>query len=264
MTDLVEKHYSVDAGIGKKMEGCPYSIFEDGHDVQDFILAPKGYVFSKFIFEPYAGNQVYDGKLTAQYEKEPLKERMTTILQVLIWVLIAAVIIGIIIFLTVGIFKPKKSQSLENKPETETPTFVSDSLSISEAETETPKDTTTFVEQTTENQDTTTLIEEQAPIVETQEPITTQPVVVDDNVKFKEEFWTLIHQRAIQMDDYDGLYKQYKGNVSGEEYDYLRFTILKDSPSYLEWSRKLRKIPASEITSIETVDALKNKLKEIN
>lgn len=262
MTDFVEKHYSVDAGIGKKMDGCPYSIFEDGHDVQDYILAPKGYVFTKFIFEPNAGNQVYDGKLIAQYEKEPLKERMNTILQVVIWVLIAAVIIGIIIFLTVGIFKPKKSQPLENKPETETPIVVSDSLSTIETETETPKDTTIFVEQTTENQ--YIIIEEQTPVVETPEPITPQPAVIDDNVKFKEEFWTLIHQRAIQMDDYDGLYKQYKGKVTGDEYDYLRFTILKDSPSYLEWSRKLRKIPSSEITSIETVDALKSKLKEIN
>ena len=59
-------------------------------------------------------------------------------------------------------------------------------------------------------------------------------------------------------------YPAYKINVNGEEYDYLRFTVLKDYHSYKDWSAKLRKVPAKELESIETIDALKSKLKEIN
>ena len=63
--DFAEKHYSIDPGEGKKMDGCPYSTFEDGRDVQDFIIPPKGYVFSGFRFDPNSSNQIYDGKLIA-------------------------------------------------------------------------------------------------------------------------------------------------------------------------------------------------------
>ena len=74
----------------------------------------------------------------------------------------------------------------------------------------------------------------------------------------------MIHQRALKMDDYDGLYKKYKGQVSGEEFDYLRFTILKNSSAFVEWSAKLRSLPTADLEAIETLDTLKNKFKEIN
>ena len=67
MTELSEKHYSIDPGKGKKMDGCPYSIYEDGHDVKEFIIPPKGFVFVGFQFDPNARNQIYDGKLTATW-----------------------------------------------------------------------------------------------------------------------------------------------------------------------------------------------------
>ena len=63
MADFEEKKYSIDAGPGKKMDGCPYSNYEDGHDIKDYIIPPKGYVFTGFIFDPDAKNQIYDGKL---------------------------------------------------------------------------------------------------------------------------------------------------------------------------------------------------------
>ena len=255
MTDISEKHYSIDAGIGEKMDGCPYSLFEDGHDVKDYIIPPKGYVFNGFRFEP-TNNQVYDGKLIAQYEKEPLKERMASVFHILAWILIAGIIIGLITILTIGIFKPKKPHTHDPKPETEITIPVADTLATENTEIDSTKDTVNTIEQITENQ---TVTEESKPVTETP-----QPAVTDDNTLFKQAFWTLIHQRDMAMDSYDGLYKQYKGKVNGEEYDYLRFTVLKDYSSYKAWSAKFRKIPTDELAAIETVEALKSKLKEIN
>ena len=65
------------------------------------------------------------------------------------------------------------------------------------------------------------------------------------------------------MDSYDTLYRDNKGKVEGEEYDYLRYTILKNSTAFKEWTGKLQKIPASELETINTVNDLKSKLKEI-
>lgn len=254
MTEISEKHYSIDAGIGEKMDGCPYSLFEDGHDVKDYIIPPKGYIFKGFRFES-SDNQVYDGKLVAQFEREPFKERMASLFQVLVWVLVAGIIIGLITILTVGIFKPQKTHTRETKPETEVTISAAESVATENAETNEPLETVEETEQVVENQDIT---EKEIPVVETP-----QPAATDDNTLFKQEFWTLIRNRELHMDSYDGLYKKYKGKVSGEEYDYLRFTILKDASSYMEWSHKLRKISSTDIASVETIGALKSKLKEI-
>ena len=85
----------------------------------------------------------------------------------------------------------------------------------------------------------------------------------DPNVKFKEDFWTLIHERTIRMDPYDNLYKENKNKAEGEEYEYLRLTILKDYNSFKAWSGKLHQIPAADLESINTIKDLKNKLYEI-
>ena len=87
-----------------------------------------------------------------------------------------------------------------------------------------------------------------------------QPTADDPNVQFKNAFWTLIHERTITMDPYDFLYKDNKNKVEGEEYEYLRLTILKDFNSFKAWSGKLHKIPVSELQSINTIKDLKNKL----
>ena len=73
----------------------------------------------------------------------------------------------------------------------------------------------------------------------------------------------LVRSAEMAMDAYDGLYKQYKGKVSGEEYDYLRFTILKDTPAYKEWSRKLRKVTTEQAEALHSIEALKSKLQDI-
>lgn len=253
MENFSERHFSIDAGIGEKMSGCPYSIYEDGHDVEAYIIPPKGYVFVGFKYVPTPDSQVYNGKLVAQYEREPLKERMFSVLHYLVWVLIVAVIIGIITVLTIGVFKPQKTHNREAAPQNTPSLPCTDSVAFADT---LPNPAIDPVEET---QDSILSAEPEEVKVE-EAP---QPIVTDDNQSFKTEFWALIHQREMAMDSYDGLYKQYKGKVSGDEYDYLRFTILKDSPSYLEWSRKIRKIPANETASIETVDELKSKLKEI-
>ena len=90
-----------------------------------------------------------------------------------------------------------------------------------------------------------------------------KPAAEDPNVKFKQDFWALIHQRTILMDPYDQLYKSNKNKVEGEEYDYLKLTILKDFNSFKAWSGKLHKIPSAELESINTIKDLKNKLNTI-
>jgi hypothetical protein len=62
------------------------------------------------------------------------------------------------------------------------------------------------------------------------------------------------------MDAYTDLYNKYKSDVKGEEFDYLRFTILKDYVTFKAWYDNLRSIPVTQLQSIESVDALKNKI----
>ena len=90
-----------------------------------------------------------------------------------------------------------------------------------------------------------------------------QPATDDPNVQFKQAFWSLIHQRTIMMDPYDLLYKDNKNKVEGEEYEYLRYTILENFASFKAWSSKLHKVPVSELESINTIKDLKSKLNEI-
>ena len=99
MAEYSEKHFCIDAGEGEKMDGCPYSLYEDGHDVQDYIIAPKGYKFIGFKCIMLPENRIYDGKLIAQYEKEPFSNRIQSNLKYIIIGVAALVIIGIVIAL---------------------------------------------------------------------------------------------------------------------------------------------------------------------
>ena len=121
MADFEEKRYSIDPGKGKKMDGCPYSNFEDGHDVQEYIIPPKGYVFSGFRFDPDASNQIYDGKLYAIYTKEPFNIRLKSNLWKLMLALIVAAVIGLIILLVFSVFK---KSSTTNEPAKEPKTEI--------------------------------------------------------------------------------------------------------------------------------------------
>ena len=253
MADISEKHFCVDAGIGTKLEGCPYSLFEDGRDVMEFITAPEGYEFVGFKLEALPNNQIYDGRLVAQFKRLPFKERATNYARGIVIAVGILAVLGIIVALTISVFKPKKT----NTSRVETNVTPAESLASDTVFSEESLAPETI--QTVEAETTQTVENEQVEASVETPPATT----TDINSQFKQEFWALIHQRSIQMDDYDGLYKQYKNQVEGEEYDYLRFTILQNAQSYEEWYKKLRKIPKTELESIENIETLKNKIKEI-
>lgn len=255
MADFNERRFSIDPGKGKKMDGCPYSIYEDGHDVKDYIIPPKGYIFKGFRFDPDASNQIYDGKLIAIYEKETFNQKMMSQMWKFILAFAIIAVIAIIAILAAGVFKdpsPKPNRQAD-QPAAVVEANEPASAVVDTTETEAVDTTTVSEEQPTE-----TVVEE----VEPQEE-TPQPVADDPNELFKQAFWTLIHQRAILMDAYDTLFKDNKGKVEGEEYDYLRYTILKNSTAFKEWTAKLQKIPASELETINNVSDLKSKLREI-
>lgn len=255
MADFKERRFSIDPGRGKKMDGCPYSIYEDGHDVKDYIIPPKGYIFKGFRFDPDASNQIYDGKLIAIYEKETFNQKMMSQMWKFILAFAIIAVIAIIAILAAGVFKdpsPKPNRQVDQPAAVVEPN-ESVPVVVDTTETETVETTPVSAEQPAE-----TVVEE----VKLQEE-TPQPVADDPNELFKQAFWTLIHQRTILMDAYDTLFKDNKGKVEGEEYDYLRFTILQNSSAFKAWTGKLQKIPATELESINNINDLKSKLREI-
>lgn len=261
MADFKERRFSIDPGKGKKMDGCPYSIYEDGRDVKDYIIPPKGCVFKGFIFDPDACNQIYDGKLTAQYEKEPLHDILKSNLWKFIFALAIIAIIALVVVLAVNVFNKPKNGKVAKTAETTTVINGSTKENTNEPartdESLTPTDDKTKPSEN-DQPSSTEQIEKKEPVQETKQPETESVTT-----QFKKDFWTLIHQRTILMNSYDELYNNNKNKVECEEYDYLKFTILKGTPQFKEWSGKLRKIPADDLASINTVNDLKNKLKEI-
>lgn len=271
---LNEKHYSIDPGIGEKMEGCPYSTFEDGHDVRDFIVPPKDYDFIGFRFEPLPNNQIYDGKLVAQYEKSPIKNRLSSNIWKIVIPAGIVVVITIVTLLAVSIFrhhpskpKPPKPKKVETVVIATDSTAVSDSV-VAEEQPEVVTTPTVVPEQQVVNQPTEQPVEKPAepekpvetPAEKPAEIQETQQPAVDPIVQFKNEFWSLIHQRTILMDPYHELFVKYKGKASGEEYEYLRLVILKDYATFKEWSGKLHEVPVSDLKNINTITELKSKL----
>ena len=247
MAEYSEKHFSIDAGDGEKMDGCPYSLYEDGHDVQDYIIPPKGYKFIGFKCVMLPENRIYDGKLVAQYEKEPFSNRIQSNLKYIIIGVAALLIIGIVIALvTKSSDKPKTPK----KPEIEEVTKPTEATETQE-NTETANTTDSISETVVETEQTP----EVAPVAE--------PVASTPDEMFKQEFWGLIHQGMLQMDPYTDLYNKYKSEgVSGEEFEYLRLTILKDWPTFKDWYGKLRKISKSDLESLNTINDLITKLNE--
>jgi hypothetical protein len=248
MTDLKERHFSIDPGKGMKMDGCPCSIYEDGRDVKGYIIPPKGYIFKGFRFDPNASNQVYDGKLIAIYEKEPFNQKVMANLWKFILAFAIIVVVALIVILTAGVFKDPNPKPNHSAKETQVDNPV---IAIDSTDIETEDVDTSSAEQT---------IETEPEVTKTQEK-TAQSVANDPNVQFKQAFWTLIHQRTTMMDPYDALFKEYKNKVEGEEYDYLRFTILKDYSTFREWIHKLKTLPESQLQNINTIAALYDALK---
>ena len=256
MSELDEKRYSIDPGKGKKMDGCPYSNFQDGHDVQEYIIPPKGYVFSGFRFDPDAKNQIYDGKLYALYTKEPFKIRLKSNSWKFLLILVIVLVVGLIILLSLGVFKGSKSSSnTPQKPKTEAEAKsntehlkTDNSLTNYNESNNKPQQSDKGTENDKGNQG------EEKPVVQPQE--TSQPTETEPNARFKQEFWDLIHNREPSMDVYTDLYNKYKADANGEEFDYLRFTILKNFVSFKEWFAKLKLIPDRQLTSMTSVSEL--------
>ena len=253
-----ERRFSIDPGKGKKMDGCPYSIYEDGRDVKEYIIPPKGYIFKGFRFDPDASNQIYDGKLTAEYEKEPFNDILKSNLWKFLLALGIIAIITVVVILALNVFnKPKPVKTPEPV------VVVSDTTKDKNSETVQPietKDTLAIANETekaSDKDDDVILDLSAKKDTVKEEP---QPEADDPTVKFKNDFWTLIHERTIMMDPYDNLFKDNKNKVEGEEYEYLRLTILKDFNSFKAWSGKLHKIPVSELESINSINDLKNKI----
>jgi hypothetical protein len=254
-----ERRFSIDPGKGKKMDGCPYSTFEDGRDVKEYIIPPKGYIFKGFRFDPDASNQIYDGRLIAEYEKESFNDVLKSNLWKFLLALAIIAVIGVVVILALGVFKdPKPKQPKDPKPNVVAVDTVAATDSVAETTPEVkPEEPVVPTTEVTTEEETPTVVEETKP---QEEP---QPVADDPNELFKKSFWELIHQRTIQMDPYDILYKDNKDKASGEEFDYLRHTILQDFSHFKDWSAKLRKIPASELEGINTIADLKSKLNTI-
>ena len=251
-----ERHFSIDPGKGKKMDGCPYSTFEDGRDVKEFIIPPKGYIFKGFRFDPDASNQVYDGKLTAEYEKESFNDILKSNLWKFLLALGLIAIITVVVILAINVFnKPKPVKTPE--PIVVVSDTTKDNETVQPAQAKDTLATVTETDKVAEKDDDVILDLNAKKDTLKEEP---QPAADDPTVKFKNDFWTLIHERTIMMDPYDNLFKENKNKVEGEEYEYLRTTILKDFSSFKAWSGKLHKIPVSELESINTVKDLKNKI----
>ena len=266
MADFMERRFSIDPGKGKKMDGCPYSIYEDGRDVKDYIIPPKGYSFKGFRFDPDASNQIYDGRLIAEYEKESFAVTFKSNLWKFILALVIIAVITVVVILAVNVFNKPKTDKPTKKPEssvvTNDTTKEKEMEIVQPAETNEPVAPSTDTVKPADNDDVVILDlgakKDKDTVVETP-----QPAAEDPNIQFKQQFWTLIHQRTIMMDPYDILYKDNRNKVEGEEYEYLRLTILQDFKSFKEWSGKLHKVPVSELESINTINDLKRKLNTI-
>ena len=261
MADFKERRFSIDPGKGKKMDGCPYSVFEDGRDVKDYIIPPKGYKFKGFRFDPDACNQIYDGRLIAEYEKESFVATIKSNLWKFILALVIIVVITVVVVLAVNVFNKPKTDKPTKKPESTT--LVKDTAKEKDKAQHTEKNTPATPAKDTikpNNKDNAAVQDMGAKKDKDKVVETPQSVASDPNAQFKQEFWALIHQRTIMMDPYDLLYKDNKNKVECEEYEYLRYTILENFASFKAWSGKLHKIPVSELESINTVKDLKNKM----
>ena len=263
MADFNERRFSIDPGKGKKMDGCPYSVYEDGRDVKDYIIPPKGYKFKGFRFDPDACNQIYDGRLIAEYEKEPFNDILKSNLWKFLLALFIIAVITVVVILAVNVFNKPKSDKPTKKPETTT--LVKDTAKEKEKVQPAEKNDPVAPAKDTvkpEDKDDAVILDLSAKKDKDTVVETPQPAASDPSAQFKQEFWTLIHQRTIMMDPYDMLYKDNRNKVEGEEYEYLRYTILENFASFKAWSGKLHKVPVSELESINTINDLKKKLNE--
>lgn len=281
MADTNKKRfYFVDPGIGEKGEFCPYSAFEDGHDVQMYITPPEGYELSGFKLEPYdSPDHFYEGKIVAQFIKK--EESFTEIAGPNFWkfiiafVAVISIIAGIIIFF---INRNNKQKEVIEYTAAEVVSTVDDSIKAilpeeaiaqetaaepeavveQKAVKEEPVEEKIVKEEVVEEEKVKTPVKE---IVKDEEtPLPTDEITA----QFKEEFWTLIHQQENKMSAYGKLFRTYKKKVKGEEYKYLGWTILKSNKDFEAWSNSLLRVPSDRISTVNNIDQLTKLLEEFN
>lgn len=298
-----ERFYFVDPGIGEKGDFCPYSAFEDGHDVKGYIIPPKGYELSGFKLEPYdSPDHFYEGKIVAQFVKE---EDIMEFDGFHFWKYFIAfvAVIGIIVGMIIFFINRNNEQEVLSEFPAEVLSTVDDSIKAIPPEKAVAQEITAEPEAVVE-QDATKdepvmeeIIEEE--VVEEEivkEEVVEEEVVKEETVKeevvkeekvesptkevvetdetplpvsettlqFKEEFWTLIHQQENKMPAYGKLFRTYKEQVEGEEYRYLGWTILRSNKDFEAWSKILLKVPSDKISAVNNIDQLTKLLEEYN
>lgn len=284
-----EKFYYVDPGIGEKGRGCPYTYYKDGRDVKSFITPPSGYELTDFKLEPYPEDKFYDGKIVAQYRKIPFSSKLSSNLLNRI---LALLIIVLLSFLAYYIFnnyrRPKPASQPLMKPNTEIKVIAEDTLA-QEQVPDTPaiskvviikepvsKNTSIDeVVETHEVQKEASLIEKIEEVQDEENKISSNPKTETEAAQgpqlsetltkdqFQQEFWNLIHRQERHMRTYGDLYRKYKSlHLKSKEFNYLYLTILENNRAFDVWKNKLVSIPESEIKSINTINALKQKIQK--
>lgn len=287
MSNLDQEHfYYVDPGIGEKRPGCPYTHYQDGRDVKSFIVPPKGYELTGFKLMPFPETEkFYDGKIVAQFEKVPFAAsyKKDPKKYILTFLSFASVLAVLVFFFTNG--ESKLSPQHVNNPQTDIATLLDDTL-IVEQSTENSSIADSFsIEETTATKKEVVKEEALQEVV----PPTENPVESNDKVnktpqepnvesktkqepepstlltkeQFHQELWDLIHHKERHMRTYKNLYTKYKGlHLKNKEFFYLYLTILENTAGFDEWKAKLVRIPDDELKSINTINALKEKLEE--
>lgn len=277
MSNTEHNHfYYVDPGIGEKSKGCPYTFYADGHDVRSYIIPPAGYELTVFTLEPYPDDKFYDGKIVAQYKKIPISATLKK--NFLRYVLIFFPIMGILAIFAFLYFSYTNHSSRlfgrnKLKPKTEIKASPVDTtvrkqvIDTSSITNDTTNRQTNNVgiamEKTTDNNVEVVKEEVAFEDVESKSDSDPKPETGLTKEQFHQEFWNLIHHKESHMRTYNDLYRKYKNmNLKSAEYYYLYLTILKNGYAFDEWKAKLANIPSDEIASINSISALKQKIKE--
>ena len=277
MSNTEHNHfYYVDPGIGEKSKGCPYTFYADGHDVRSYIIPPAGNELTVFTLEPYPDDKFYDGKIVAQYKKIPISATLKK--NFLRYVLIFFPIMGILAIFAFLYFSYTNHSSRlfgrnKLKPKTEIKASPVDTtarkqvIDTSSITNDTTNRQTNNVgiamEKTTDNNVEVVKEEVAFEDVESKSDSAPKPETGLTKEQFHQEFWNLIHHKESHMRTYNDLYRKYKNmNLKSAEYYYLYLTILKNGYAFDEWKAKLANIPSDEIASINSISALKQKIKE--
>lgn len=260
MAQHEDKFYYVDPGIGSKKEGCPYSFFEDGQDVIDFIIPPEGHIFKRFRFEPY-DDPFYEGKIVAEYEVGEIKEE--PILKPYMWVILG---VAAIAFMLLAAYCTKRIvKKIRKRARMTVIDLTKDKATIDTTTT----DTTSFMVDSTlavETKQQTQVVEivQQPKVVEVkpETPKTVEKAEVSEKtvVQFQNEFWDMVHRTDATMDDFHDLFVKYKKRVKCEEYEYLRLVILQNYATFKKWNKLLLQIPPDELQSINDITTLQEKI----